>query len=217
LIYIYFAYQSEKNHESLLKSVLPNFPHDFQKKIMRYKRWQDAQLSLLGRILLYKGAEEIYGYNLNEKEIKYTKYNKPYFEDNLIRFNISHSDEIVVCALSNQYEIGIDIEIIADFELDNFRFQMTESERYNIEQSQSSKDAFFEYWTQKEAVIKAHGHGLTVPLKSFEIFDHKTEINNEKFYLKEIKIDKKYKCHISLKTNIGKIYLKEEMIKNLIF
>jgi 4'-phosphopantetheinyl transferase len=184
---------------------------------MRYKRWQDAQLSLLGRILLYKGAEEIYGYNLSEKEIKYTKYNKPYFEDNLIQFNISHSDEIVVCALSNQYEIGIDIEIIADFELDSFRFQMTESEKYNIEQSHSLKDAFFEYWTQKEAVIKAHGHGLTVPLKSFEILDHKTEINNEKFYLKEIKIDKKYKCHISLKTNIGEVYLKEEMIKKLIF
>lgn len=217
MIYIYYTYQSEENHESLLKNVLPNFPDDYQEKIKRYRRWQDAQLSVLGRILLYKGGKEIYGYNLHDKVIKYTKYNKPYFEDNLIRFNISHSEGIVVCALSDAHEIGIDIEMITDFEIDNFGFQMTKNERNKVELSSDVKDSFFEYWTQKEAVIKAHGHGLTIPLKSFEILDNKTQINDENFYLKEIKIDEKYKCYISLKTDIGEIYLKEEIMKTQYF
>ncbi len=217
MIYVYYAYQSEENHERLLAEVLPSFPDYYQEKIKRYRRWQDAQLSLLGRILLYKGAEEIYGYKLQDREIKYTKYNKPYFEDHIIQFNITHSEGIVVCALTNLHEIGVDIEIITDFEMDSFRFQMTEKERKKIELADNIKDAFFEYWTQKEAVIKAHGHGLTIPLKSFEIVENCTEINEEKFYLKEIKIDEKYKCHISLKTSIGEIYLKEEIIKTQYF
>jgi 4'-phosphopantetheinyl transferase len=213
LIYIYYSYLSEENHESLLKNDLPKFPADYQGKIERYRRWQDAQLSLLGRILLFEGIEEIYKQKPDDKVIKHTKYNKPYFEDNLIQFNISHSGDIVVCALSDEHEIGIDIEIVTDIVTDDFKLQMTENEWYKIVLSSNKKDSFFDYWTQKEAVIKAHGHGLTIPLKSFEILDNTTKINEEKYYLKEIKIDKKYKCYISLKTNIGEIYLKEKIIQ----
>ncbi len=209
MIYIYYSYLSEENHERLLKNDLPKFPGDYQEKIKRYRRWQDAQLSLLGRILLFKGVEEIYKENPHDKVIKHTKYNKPYFDDDLIRFNISHSGEIVVCALSDEHEIGIDIEIITDIGADDFKSQMTENEWSNIISSGNKKDSFFDYWTQKEAVIKAHGQGLTIPLKSFEISDHTTKINEEKYCLKEMKIDEKYKCYISRKTNIGEISIKK--------
>lgn len=209
MIYIYYSSLSEENHESLLKNDLPKFPVDYQEKIKRFRRWQDAQLSLLGRILLFRGIKENYMHNPHYKVIKYTKYNKPYFDDDLIHFNISHSGEIVVCALSDDHEIGIDIEIVTDIYLNDFKYQMTEMEWNKIVLSSNKKDSFFGYWTQKEAVIKAHGHGLTIPLKSFEISDNNTKINDEKYYLKEIKIDKKYKCYISLKTNIGEVFLKK--------
>ncbi len=213
MIYIYYSYLSEENHESLLKNHLPKFPTVYQEKIKRYRRWQDAQLSLLGRMLLFEGIEEIYKQKPDDKVIKYTKYNKPYFDDDLIQFNISHSGEIVVCALSDEHEIGIDIEIVADIRFDDFKSQMTEIEWDRIFLSSDKKDSFFDYWTQKEAAIKAHGHGLTISLKSFEIVDNTTKINEEKYYLKEVEIDKKYKCYISLKMNIGDIYLKEKMIQ----
>ena len=216
MIYIYYSYLSEENHESLLKNDLPKFSADYQEKIKRYRRWQDAQLSLLGRILLFKGIEEIYKQKPHDKVIQHTKYNKPYFDDDLIQFNISHSGGIVVCALSDEHEIGIDIEIVTDIEIDDFKFQMTEKEWDKIIISSNKKDSFFDYWTQKEAVIKAHGHGLTIPLKSFEILDNTTKIKGEKFFLKEIKIDKKYKCYISLKTDISEISLKKYNINPII-
>jgi 4'-phosphopantetheinyl transferase len=205
LIYIYYSYLSEENHESLLENYLLNFSKDYQEKIKRFRRWQDAQSSLLGRILLLKGIEEVGLFWPLDKEIRYTKCNKPYFEDNLIQFNISHSGEIVVCALSHENEIGIDIEIVTDVEIDDFKFLMTEMEWDKISSSNNKKNVFFDYWTQKEAVIKAHGHGLTIPLNSFEIIDNMTKIHGEKFYLKEIKIDEKYKCTISQKANINEI------------
>lgn len=215
MIHIYYSYLSEENHESLLKNDLPKFSADYQEKIKRYRRWQDAQLSLLGRILLFKGIEEIYKDNPHDKVIKHTKYNKPYFDDDLIQFNISHSGDIVVCALSDEHEIGIDIEIVTDIVIYDFKSQMTEIEWDKIVLSNNKKDSFFDYWTQKEAVIKAHGHGLTIPLKSFEILDNTTKINEEKFFLKEIEIDQQYKCYISLKTNTNEISVKRHNINSI--
>ncbi|MFW0738284.1 4'-phosphopantetheinyl transferase family protein [Flavobacterium sp. T12S277] len=212
MIHIYYSYLSEENHQSLLQNDLPQFPLDYQEKIKRYRRWQDAQLSLLGRILLFKGIEETYKKKPGAKQLLQTFYNKPYFEDNRVLFNISHSGEIVVCALSDQHEVGIDVEIITDIETADFKPQMTDIEWTKIARSQNKKEAFFEYWTQKEAVLKAQGHGLIVPLKSFEVLDNTTEINGEKYYLSEVKIDEKYKCHISLKTDAGEIYLKRVII-----
>lgn len=209
MIYIYYSYLSEENHESLLKNDLPQFPADYQEKIRRFKRWQDAQLSLLGRILLFKGIEETYQQKPDAHEIIQTLYNKPYFEDNVVLFNISHSGEIVVCALNDQHEIGIDVEIITDIETADFQSQMTPKEWNKIVLSDDKKEAFFDYWTQKEAVLKAQGHGLIIPLKSFEILDNTTKINEEKYYLTEVKIDEKYKCYISLKGDINEIYLKK--------
>jgi 4'-phosphopantetheinyl transferase len=208
LVYIYYSYLSKENHESLLKNNLLHFSQEYQDKIKRFRRWEDAQLSLLGRILLFRGIDEAGLPRPHDKEIKYTKYNKPYFEDNKIHFNISHSGEIVVCALSDTTEIGIDIEVMTDIIIDDFKFQMTENEWNKISNSNNTKNAFFDYWTQKEAVIKAHGHGLTIPLQSFEIVANKTEVQGEKFYLKEIKMNKKYKCTISSKSNINDVVLK---------
>ncbi|WP_428229045.1 hypothetical protein [Flavobacterium sp.] len=67
---------SEENHENLLQNELSKFPFDFVKKIKKYKMWQDVQLSLLGRILLFRGIKEQYNIDLEEKDICYNAYNK---------------------------------------------------------------------------------------------------------------------------------------------
>ncbi|MDI5888439.1 MULTISPECIES: 4'-phosphopantetheinyl transferase family protein [Flavobacterium] len=208
MVYIYYSYLSEEEHRKLLEIDLPKFPKDYQEKIKRYRRWQDAQLSLLGRILLFKGIEQIYKHNPLDKVIKHTKFSKPYFEDNFIHFNISHSGEIVVCALSDESEIGIDIEIVTDIEIEDFKSQMSENEFGKIVISSNSTRSFFDYWTQKEAVIKAQGEGLSIPLSSFEVSDYRTMINGEKFFLKEIKINDKYKCYVSQKMSISDVTIK---------
>lgn len=213
LINIYYSHLSKKNHASLLKNTLINFSEDYQGKIGRYIRWQDAQSSLIGRLLLFKGIEDIKGLKCSDKKLRYTKYNKPYFEDQLIHFNISHSGDIVVCALSDQ-EIGIDIEFIRNIEIEDFKFIMTEKEWGKIVKSSNKNDSFFDYWTQKEAVIKANGNGLATDLKSFEISENITTVSNESFFLEEIKIDPKYKCYISQKEKVNLISVKKINLNN---
>lgn len=212
MIYIYYAYLSKENHENLIKKEFPDFPFDFVEKLKRYRKWQDVQLSLLGRVLLFKGIKKHYKLNLNAHDIKYNQYNKPFFEGNQIYFNISHSAEIVVCAITDKVEIGVDIEKIYEIDLNNFRRNMTNGEWNKVMLSNNRYEAFFDYWTQKEAAIKTNGRGLSIKLKSFEITENLGFVKNKRIYLDEIRIDKKYKCYVAYKMPI-KLRVKSIEIK----
>lgn len=209
MIYIYYSYLSAENHENVLKNELPKLPFDFREKIRKYQRWQDVQLSVLGRVLLYYGIEKNFSLNPKNPEIKFNPYNKPFFEGDPVYFNISHSAEIVVCAITDVAAIGIDIEKIKDIEIDNFKINMTDAEWIKITFSENKMETFFDYWTQKEAVLKATGKGQSIDLQSFEIIENEVLMNNEKFSLKEIKIDEKYKCYVASKKVSDNIYLEK--------
>lgn len=216
MILIQYSLISKDNHKWLLDAHLDSFPYNVQKEILAYKRWEDAQSKLLGRLLLINGLKLINKIFCHSK-IKYTKYGKPYFEDCNIKFNISHSGNIVICAITDIDDIGIDIEIVSDVCVDDYTAQMTETELSLINNSENSKRAFFEYWTEKEAAIKAHGMGLAIPLNSFEIINNKTNINGDFFYLSKIKIENNYVCHLALKNSIIPLVFELRKISSILF
>ncbi|KUJ59347.1 4-phosphopantetheinyl transferase [Flavobacteriaceae bacterium CRH] len=212
MIYLYYAYLAAENHENLLKNKLPEFSFSLNETLVKNKRWQHIQLSLLGRILLFTSLKKHYHLNLKDDAIKYNAYNKPFFEGNPVYFNISHSGEIVVCAVTDSFELGIDIEKIHEIDVDNFRVNMTNNEWHKIIASDPIHEAFFDYWTQKEAVIKASGAGQSIPLNSFEVIENSTVIKNEKLFLKEIKLDKNYKCYVASQSNSNDFYIEKVMV-----
>ena len=71
--------------------------------------------SIVGEILLQKCFEKI-GMGYSSVKVSYNSYGKPLSDYCNVYFNISHSDNYVVCAMARS-EVGIDIEKIdADFE-----------------------------------------------------------------------------------------------------
>ncbi len=198
---VFYSYISKSLHPRLL-NYLSFFSKEFQSKIMKYKKWEDAQLSLLGRLLLKEGLENYYGCLYDDTEIDYMTHSKPYFKSKKIHFNISHSGNIAICAISKEYDVGIDIEIIKDVEIEYFKSHMTDFEWNKVIASGDLKiDAFYKYWTQKESVIKANSKGLYIPLKSFEVKNNRTRIGNERYVIEELKIDDNYKCSLAFKEN----------------
>ena len=204
MTHIVYSYILQKNHNRLLQEFLENFPSDFQEKILKYKNWEDAQLSLLGRLLLKYGLRKINKAYL-DKELHYSKYNKPYLLNSEVRFNISHSGDIVVCAITDSNDIGIDIEKIYEINVNDFKSQLTAAEWKQLKSSDNTKNTFFKYWTKKEAVIKANGMGLSLPLNSFDIVNNHTSLNEENFFIKEIELDLDYKCHLAFKNKFDPI------------
>ena len=214
MIYICYSYLCEENHENLLQNELPKFPIDFIQKINKFRKWQDAQLSLLGRILLFQSIEEVFNIELSRKDVLYNEYGKPYFKRNPIHFSISHSGEIIICAINDDSEIGIDIEKIIPINFYDFESQISSNDWLKIISYENPQIAFYDYWTKKEAAIKAYGFGQAVDFAFFEISDHRATINSTPFYYKEIKIDDNYKCNIaSKKTLIDSLFANITIMK----
>jgi 4'-phosphopantetheinyl transferase len=90
-----------------------------------------------------------------------------------LRFNLSHSGEVALVAMSHNLELGIDVEQVrADFasgEIATRFFSPEECAKLETLPAHESVDAFFNCWTRKEAYIKARGEGLFIPLDSFEV------------------------------------------------
>ncbi|MCQ9634350.1 4'-phosphopantetheinyl transferase superfamily protein [Chryseobacterium sp. WG23] len=192
---ILYSFIDENRHKFLIDRYLNAFPEDFKKDILKYRRWQDAQLSLLGRVLLEHGLNAHYG--IRGAEIGRLSNNKPFLKGHTVHFNISHSKNLVACAIAD-YPIGIDIEFSDDsINYLDFQFQMTAGEFEEIHQSEDQINSFFTYWTKKEAVLKAEGSGMMIPLDSFEILNNECLIEGKKFFTKEFFIDKRYHCCIA--------------------
>lgn len=179
-------------------------PDAMQQSILKFRRWQDAQLCLLGKLLLSEGFRLCgHGEHLLEN-IQYTEYNRPYMAGD-IDFNISHSGEVVVCAISKGTRIGIDIERIKEISIRDFTNEFSESEMDDIMDAPNPLSAFYRLWTKKEAIVKADGKGLSIPLKEIIFKDNLAEVGNRSWYLRELDLCEGYCCHVATETNEGEV------------
>lgn len=90
-----------------------------------------------------------------------------------LRFNLSHSHGLALCAVARHREVGVDVERIRaliDERLIARRF-FAPQEVAALESlpAEEQTTAFFRCWTRKEAYIKARGEGLGIPLDSFTV------------------------------------------------
>src|SRR4030095_15325835 len=158
---LFSKYRNKLNEVDFFK-YLNLFPVEIKNKILRFKRWEDRHASLYGKLLLKKGLEEL-ALDAGLFDLKYTQYGRPYIEHGA-DFNISHSTSYVVCALSTDGKIGIDIEEIKAIPINDFKEEFSKEEWRMITASDDKYFWFYYYWTAKEAVIKAEGKGLNFPL-----------------------------------------------------
>lgn len=87
-----------------------------------------------------------------------------------VHFSLSHSQDRALLAVSDGPEIGADLEMIRDVDhLGLARRYFHPREIAAIEQHDDPRQAFFRIWTLKEAVVKAIGLGLSVPLDGFAV------------------------------------------------
>ena len=94
-----------------------------------------------------------------------------------IYFNVSHSKDFVAL-VQDDNPIGVDIEQIREVNDDLKRYISTDEEYQYIKDDES----FFEVWTNKEALSKCIGVGLTKKVKEIPGLP----INGKKEYLKKV-------------------------------
>jgi 4'-phosphopantetheinyl transferase len=91
-----------------------------------------------------------------------------------LHFNLSHSGDMAVLAVSDRYHVGVDIEEILPLREDVAGRFFSAMERHALGLMPPEKylGAFYRCWTRKEAFVKAHGAGLSFPLDAFDVSVH---------------------------------------------
>jgi 4'-phosphopantetheinyl transferase len=185
MIHVFYYQMTKRLPAASFNHYLQQVPPFIQKKIEAFRQWQDAERSLIGNILLIKGLKSLHyaGYSL--AQLKFTEYNKPYFDDK-INFNITHSGQYIVCAISDCCKVGIDVEEVNKIPLVDFTEFFYDEEWQAVLNSPDQLHAFYTLWTKKEAFLKVIGSGLNVPLNQVVISDNSIAWRNQLWHLKEV-------------------------------
>lgn len=194
MIKIYYSDNQRPLPEDVYVNYLNSIPADIRKKVLRFRRWQDAQASLLGKLLVKKGLED-HGTTFGLDDLRYTRHGRPYVESRL-DFNTSHSGGYVVCAFSVDSRIGVDIEEIKPVILTDFMSQFRSEEWDLIQAAEDTHYAFYNFWTAKEAAVKADGKGLNIPLKDIGIAGECITIYENNWRLRNIPFHADYLLQI---------------------
>lgn len=90
-----------------------------------------------------------------------------------LRFNLSHTKGLTLLAVCLDSDLGVDVEAVrsmSDFEdIAESHFSRREIASLRAVDPSDRQRAFFRCWTRKEALLKAHGRGLSIPLDSFAV------------------------------------------------
>ena len=87
-----------------------------------------------------------------------------------LRFNLSHTEGLIACAMTIGREVGVDVEHVQrrlTQDVAGRFFAPSEVNNLKALPDDEQARAFFDYWTLKEAYIKARGFGLALPLGDF--------------------------------------------------
>lgn len=149
---------------------------DEVEKAYSFIQTKDTLTSIVSRaglkIILAKYCE------VKAKDVKIERdtKGKPYWADpecGEIEFNLSHSNDITLIAVTRGDIIGVDCEYVRSFnEMDNVAEDIMsdeELEYYNGLKDADKKCFFFRVWTMKEAYYKCEGMGIIHGVKELEL------------------------------------------------
>ena len=165
--------QPENNWENIFEILST----DEKERASRFHFEKDKRRFTVARGIL----RQILGRYLNEKphkiQFEYSPYGKPRFGSESgfgdLKFNLSHSEDLGLVAITQNRNIGIDLERIRqDLYTEEIAARFfCENERNSLEKlCKTEKNArFFQYWTRKEAFLKCMGKGLSFPMENCDV------------------------------------------------
>ncbi len=165
MLRVYAMSQAEKLERHIFERFLSLLDVEKQNRILRFRRWQDAQRSLLGDILVRAVICQQLQCSNRELVFSKNKAEKPFIKNSSqLHFNLSHAGEWVVVALDSS-PVGIDVERVRSLDGDIAKFILSPRDYQELTSKKESERAsfFYELWTMQESYIKYMGKGLSIP------------------------------------------------------
>lgn len=206
-----YKYKINKDSRREVDALFGILTSEEKKRALKFRFEKDFLLYSVGKILAKKIIAENFNILPVEVEFFIDKYQRPFVKNSQVKdfdFNISHSGEYVVLAVSDK-RIGIDIERIKPIDLELSKDVFHDREIAYLQQGRQKKqERFFEIWTLKEAFVKMIGEGLSYSLKDFYfVIGEGIKINflksdKQEVFFESWSIDD-YKIAVSSKEDLG--------------
>lgn len=160
---------------SEINSLKQTLTPDEQKRANRFRFEKHRDRFIVGRGVLRTILGGYLDRHPDQLRFQYAPYGKPSLsaEVDALSFNLSHSHDLALYAVTKEREIGVDVEFIRkNINLLGIAKRLFSEREYAQLQSlpQSCQlQIFFDCWTRKEAFIKAKGEGFSLPLREFDV------------------------------------------------
>jgi 4'-phosphopantetheinyl transferase len=155
----------QAGHESLLSDVEID-------RSTRLRRDEDRVRQKLGAVLLRVAAGSALDVPPSQVRVDRTcprctaPHGRPMLPGTGLHASITHSGDLVGLALTAVAPVGLDVERVADVDIEGLSRLVL-----HPDEKAPDPEAFFTFWTRKEAVVKATGDGLGAPLAQVRVSD----------------------------------------------
>ena len=168
---------SLKQPEPIYQILSDSLTSDEITRANRFRFDEGRRRFVVGRGILRSILAGYVGTKPQEIRFQYGPQGKPSlekkYESTGLYFNLAHTRDLAVCACTRQCEIGVDVEHIHPVdEIDRIARRIFSEGDYlawNHLPDELRLTAFYRCWTQKEALIKAMGLGLSQPMSQLSV------------------------------------------------
>ena len=154
---------------SQLRSLLS---HDECDRADRFRFERHRQAFVIARAMLREVLASYIDQEAGECVVRVREHGKPAVASAELQFNASHSDDLVLVAVTRAAHVGVDIEHHRPLEYLELAERFFSEHEVAILRAAGPDDLaqmFFRCWTRKEAYVKARGQGLSLPLRDFAV------------------------------------------------
>ncbi|MFI9382578.1 4'-phosphopantetheinyl transferase family protein [Kutzneria sp. NPDC052558] len=172
---VWWARPDQVSDDLLLAAV----PEAEQRRAGRYRQRLDRQRSLTGAWLLRTAVAAITGDRPSEVLLDRTcadcgqQHGRPRLPASVgVEVSVSHAGDRVAVALTRLGEVGVDVEFAplpGHFDHELAENILSPRELSIVERSGDPGADFRRLWVRKEALLKATGHGLRMPMSRIEV------------------------------------------------
>lgn len=146
-------------------------------RVERFKLERKQREYIISRGLLRRVLSHVLKQDPSLFEFEYSDHDKPHLAVNRhgkpVQFNLSHSHEQTLIAVTLEHLIGVDVEYVrrnVEFKKLAARFFSAQEARdLSTYTEDNLPPAFFACWTRKEAFVKALGDGIAFGLSEFSV------------------------------------------------
>ncbi len=217
-IYVYYTEIAPQVTLDVYHKLQQSFPEKIKEKIQHYNSDRERQLRIASKALLVHALKELDVYpRVSLEHYGYSPAHQPILVGSDLVFSLSHSGNIALCAITSGRKLGVDIEKVKPVRLELMKFYFDPVPWQAIINAHDTNLTFHQYWTMREATIKASGHAIEpMELSEITIEDNVTQLRNETYYSRILSLPHDYIASIASDQEIIDFELSEIALESLL-